>query len=207
VRHLPTLAIVLMLLANACGEDPPGLAPTPARPPRPPPDTTWPAVPAALPGRAVAMTSHHRLVVVDRHGGAAPRSPTIIFERYDQPWVDPQLHRIGAEALSMDEAEPLWDDDPPLRMHPTSDRQGRLVVVEQRVDEDGDLGTSATQLVVDPATGDILERRELDAGVRIQVHDPSGGYLLAILTDGTARWWEPAGQEGAFGEGLTAASC
>jgi hypothetical protein len=139
----------------------------------------------------------------------SPDGRLVVFERYEEGLADPELMLLDVEtAMTMQDATPLPRPDGDERpwTRPSFDRQGRLLVAEQELDQDGNPVGTAEQLLVDPASGEALERRDLPAGVRTQVHDASGGWLLTVLDDGSAHWVGPDGQEGVFGAGLLAAA-
>lgn len=80
---------------------------------------------------------------------------------------------------------------------PTFRRDGRLVVAEQA-------GDRWAGRVIDVATRELLLEESIDYGGQPidQDHDPSGGWLLAVVAepgapDGQLRWFGPGGSTGA----------
>lgn len=180
-------------------------------------------------GARIAVSEMQWITILDRQGavvhsfapehdaplaiGAPAWSPDgrlIVFEHYADALDRPRVMVLDVErAESMADARPLRPSgtgggSPWSR--PTFDRHGRVVVAEQPLDRDGAPSGAAVRIHVDPVDGTVLERTRLAQGVRTQVHDASGGWLLAVLADGSARWRGPEGQEGSFGRGLLAAA-
>ena len=116
----------------------------------------------------------------------SPDGRLVAFEHYDAGLADPEILLLEVEtAVTMQDATPLPRPDGTASWtRPSFDREGRLLVAEQELNEDRSPTGAATQVFVDPDTAEVLERRELPAGVRTQVHDASGAWLLIVLADG-----------------------
>lgn len=117
------------------------------------------------------------------------------------------IHLLPADAERLDAARvlPAQEARAPWRT-PVFDRDGALWVVEQPPTAEAPGGPSAAaRLRVDPASGEVLERRDLPGEVVRQTYDRGGTHLLIVLADGRVLW-ESGGDSGVVPGSFAAAA-
>lgn len=121
------------------------------------------------------------------HPAWSPDGRSIALERYD---ADVRVGRVVVLDLSdgtdLDAArEVVSADVDGTPRFPSFDAAGRLHVVRQGVgQEGGPLGPARVE-VVDPGGAGEISRRALEQPLQSQHHDPTGGFVLRVLADGT----------------------
>lgn len=116
----------------------------------------------------------------------SPDGRTLAFEAMVDNRGEPEIRLLAAGARSMDDARrvPAHAAKAPWR-NPVFDASGGLWVLEQSAGKDA---LATARLRVDPETGRVLERRELEDQVTRQAYDRGGAHLLMVLADGSLLW-------------------
>ena len=141
----------------------------------------------------------------------SPDGSTLAYEQYDDDLEHGQVMVLDVEsATSLEEARVLTRADaggtPTL---PTFDRAGRLHIVRQQGSAafaGGEPGGPAEAVVLDAGSGAVISRRQLDAAVSEQDHDPTGSYLLRTFVDGSVEYRTLDGAPVTLATGYLAAS-
>lgn len=116
----------------------------------------------------------------------SPDGRTIAFEFITDNRGEPEIHLLPADAEGMDAARrvPAAQAKAPWRS-PVFDGSGALWVLEQSAGPDS---ADSARLRLDPATGEVLQRRDLPGEVVRQTYDRSGTHLLMVLAGGELLW-------------------
>lgn len=138
------------------------------------------------------------------HPAWSPDGRSIAVERYD---ADVRVGRVVvldlADGGDLDAArEVVAADADGTPRFPTFDAAGRLHVVRQGVDQEGGPLGPARIEVHSPAVTAEISRRFLDQPLRSQHHDPTGGFVLRVLADGTVEITDSQGTPRSAGTGF-----
>lgn len=133
-----------------------------------------------------AWSPDGRSIAVERYDADVRVGRVVVLDLEDDTDLDAAREVVSAEA----------DGTPRF---PSFDAAGRVHVVRQGVDQEGGPLGPARIEVHSPTVAGEISRRGLDQPLRSQHHDPTGGFVLRVLADGTVEITDSQGTPRAAG--------